>query len=210
MDTEMKKRRYDRGAAAFCAFLAAVTLVFAVTAASLPSAEEAGIYTSVVRLHVIAASDSDGDQALKLRVRDAVLETLAPLIEDCGTVEQAEDVIRKNADRLLSAAEAVVSGSGQTAVLTLTDEHYPAREYGGITLPAGTYRSLRIILGEGRGHNWWCVLFPQLCTAAAEKRPEVIAAGFTPGQIRILSEGEDVKYTVKLKLLEIVSELLAR
>ena len=139
-----------------------------------------------------------------------VLETLEPMIADCGSREEAEAVIRENTSVLLRAAEKTASGSGQTVALTLTDEHYPAREYGGITLPAGTYRSLRIILGEGRGHNWWCVLFPQLCTAAAEKRPEVIAAGFTPGQIRILSEGEDVKYTVKLKLLEIVSELLAR
>ena len=127
---------------------------------------QAGIAAGVLRLHVIAVSDDDEEQALKLRVRDAVLEELRPLLRDAADAAEAGAIAEESLPAIAAAAEAV--SEGRPVSVSLGRERYPLREYGAFRLPAGEYRSLRVTLGEGRGHNWWCVIFPTLCLEAAE------------------------------------------
>lgn len=171
---------------------------------------DAELYDRILRLHVIADSDSDADQAVKLKVRDAVLELLGDEMEASPDLEQA----RSAAERLMPEAERVArqvlreNGFSYGAAVTLGYEYYPTRDYGSFSLPAGRYLSYRIVLGSGEGHNWWCVLFPALCTAPAEQQEdEFVAAGFTPGQIGVLSGKKSPKYAVRFRLLELLGEL---
>ncbi len=184
-------------------FLAAFMLLFV-----LPVNGEEKIYTDMIRLHVIANSDTDEDQSLKLKVRDAVLTVVEKMTPD--NREEAEKNIADNKEEILEAAKEVIAENGYSYPVTmeLGTEKYPEREYDGFTLPAGRYRSLRIIIGEGKGHNWWCVLYPPLCRTAAEKREETfIAAGFTEEQYRTITESGKTRYKVKFKILELISEL---
>lgn len=171
---------------------------------------DAELYERILRLHVIADSDSDADQAVKLKVRDAVLKLLGDEMETSPDLEQA----RTAAERLMPEAERVArqvlrdSGFSYGATVTLGYEYYPTRDYGGFRLPAGRYLSYRIVLGSGEGHNWWCVLFPALCTAPAERQEdEFVTAGFTPGQIGVLSGKKSPKYAVRFRILELLGEL---
>lgn len=118
-----------------------------------------------VRLHVLAADDSDEAQALKLRVRDAVLVEARALLAGCGDADAAWDMVNANLDALADAAraEARAAGYGGPVSAETGVFDFPDRQYGDVLVPAGAYRALRVIIGEGRGHNWWCVLFPSLC-----------------------------------------------
>ena len=185
-------------------------VLFAVIVLSvLPVNGEEKIYSDLVRLHVIANSDSDEDQALKLKVRDAVLSEACAL--DMGTdKESAQAVLSANRERLCAAARRTVAAEGYTygVSVELGSEKYPERTYEDFVLPAGTYTSLRVIIGEGDGHNWWCVLYPPLCTSTAEEREETfIAAGFTDEQYKAITDGGKTKYKVKFKIVEILEEI---
>ena len=151
---------------------------------------------ALVRLHVIAASDSRADQAVKLAVRDAVLALAAPALEGADSPEEAMAGLRALLPELAETACAV---SGQPARAGLTEEWFPTREYTDFALPAGRYCALRITLGEGRGHNWWCVVYPPLCAGAAE---EAVAADLiTEDDLRLITEdGEG--YVLRFRVIE--------
>ena len=124
----------------------------------------------IIRLHVIAVSDSEEEQTIKLQVRDAVLNCLAPLLEEAGESEAAHGKLLSNLDTIAAAAAGV--SEGRQVTVTLGPENYPARRFEGGILPYGRYESLRVILGEGEGRNWWGVLYPQLCLPAVEADSE--------------------------------------
>lgn len=115
------------------------------------------------RLHIVANSDSAVDQALKLQVRDAVVEHMTPLLQGVDSVAAAEQVVSSELAALQLLAEGMCREYGYGAVAMLGCFDFPDRRYGKTVVPAGEYRALRIVLGEGAGHNWWCVLFPPLC-----------------------------------------------
>ncbi len=171
--------------------------------------EDMEIYEKTLRLHIPANSDSEEDQALKLKVRDAVIEVMREPLSDCKTKEAATEVAKRMTPVIKSAADRVIAENGKsyTATVTVTEEYYPKKEYEGITLPAGTYTSLKIELGEADGKNWWCVLFPQVCTGTAEAKTVLAEVGFTANQIRLLTEQESGEYTVKFKIVEIIEKL---
>jgi stage II sporulation protein R len=178
----------------------------------LPVHGESEIYDSVVRLHVLANSDSDYDQALKLKVRDGVLVAASEIIADCTTREEAEAALSANLEKIKNAATAVIETEGATYPVSvdLGEEEYPTRSYESICFPSGTYMSLRVMIGEAEGKNWWCVLFPNLCIKAATKKEAeeaFIQAGLTPEQFKIITESDGTKYTVRFKILEILEEL---
>lgn len=171
---------------------------------------EAEIYDSVVRLHVLANSDSDEDQALKLDVRDAILEVASPLLETCSDRAQAEDVLREHLDDIAMAAQETVRNAGHSEVVSVDfdEEPYPERSYDSFCFPAGTYLSLRVMIGEAEGHNWWCCLFPPLCKGAASVSPKeaenaFISVGLTPDQYKIITETNSTVYKVRFKILEL-------
>lgn len=173
----------------------------------LPAKSDMRIYDDIVRLHIIAASDSDDDQRLKEGVRDAVLPLLAEASEQAKNAKEAELFLSATLDAARETAENYLRANGcdDPVSVTVSREEYPEKSFEDITLPAGTYTSLRIMIGEASGHNWWGVLFPQLCTGAASAEKELKKTGFTSDQIKILTESESPKYKIKFKILEIFS-----
>ena len=175
----------------------------------LPVHGEEKIYDDVLRLHVIANSDSEEDQALKLKVRDAVLAEVSEILEGCDGFESALGIIStpESLKVLTEAARATVASEGYDypVKVTVGKESYPRKNYESLCFPSGTYTSLRVEIGSSEGQNWWCVLFPRLCLGAASKSNEdsFIAAGFTPEQYKVVTETDEPKYEVKFKILEI-------
>lgn len=160
----------------------------------------------VIRLHVVANSDSDADQAQKLRVRDAVNEYLMELLDEAETAEDARQVIDGHLSELETVAKNVLSNEGtdMTVRATLTEETFDVREYDTFTLPSGVYSSLRIELGAGEGHNWWCVVFPSLCLPAAGESFDDVAAG--AGFSDSLSGGITGKYQFRFFILDLIGQ----
>ena len=153
----------------------------------------------VVRLHVLANSDSEEDQALKLLVRDAVLERATALLEQTESRAEAEVLLREGLPELETIAEETVRANGYSYAVTaeLEDTSFPTKEYDGFSLPAGEYLALRILIGEGAGQNWWCVVFPPLCTAASADVPETaLAAGLTEDQVGLMQLSQRVAAVV--------------
>ncbi len=173
----------------------------------VPVVEAKEVYSGVVRLHILAESNSEEDQALKLKVRDAVLSAFGEEIESLGSVSEVEEYINGNLGAFEECAEKTLleNGCEKEVNLSLCREYYPTREYEGVRLPAGEYLSLRIVIGEGEGRNWWCVMYPPLCTSSAKADEELSEAGFTPNQIRFLTDDESPKYVIKFKIVETVS-----
>ena len=120
----------------------------------------------VLRLHILASSDSPADQALKLRVRDALL----PLFEAAESYDDARSFVLDHGAELLTICQTTLANAGAPygAQLLLGESDFPDRTYGGVPFPAGTYDALEIVLGDGAGHNWWCVLFPPLCVVTRD------------------------------------------
>lgn len=187
-----------------------IALVILMALSFLPIHGEAKVYDTVLRLHVLANSDSEEDQTLKLKVRDAVLEVTAPLLENVTDRNSAEAVIRAHMTDIRTAAEAVVAenGSDQAVTVMLDMEDYPTRNYESCAFPAGEYLSLRVCLGAAEGQNWWCVLFPPLCLSAATEKEDTedafIQVGLSKDQYSIITETENTKYRVRFKILETV------
>lgn len=174
----------------------------------IPSEEDMDIYENTVRLHVIASSDSEHDQSVKLLVRDRVLCELNALLAEAQTQEEATAIIESNLEHLRTVCNEALDSLGEepTAQLYFKQEKYPTRYYENISLPAGTYQSLQIKLGEAEGQNWWCVLFPTLCTSAAKTEEALIKTGFTSDQIGVLTGRDRPKYKMKFKIMEFLGE----
>lgn len=122
----------------------------------------------LVRLHVVAADDTPEAQAFKLEIRDAVLERARELLAGCADADEAWAALNDHLSEFLTAAEERAKALGHDEKLSAQAGvfAFPDRTYGSVTVPAGDYRALRIIIGDGKGQNWWCVLFPSLCLPA--------------------------------------------
>lgn len=188
-------------------------LFFAVLAAALLTTaatmqwEQQSLADKLIRLHVIANSDSEEDQARKLQVRDAVLELTQLQVN--GRDEAEVTLVRLLPDIQKVAEECLrAQGCDDTVLVTLGLESYPTRLYENFALPAGKYRSLRIVIGEGKGENWWCVVFPSICFRATmgDLEEAAQAAGFTDGEIRLITE-KPKGYTLKFKSWELLLKL---
>lgn len=181
--------------------LAAVAAVYFVGLAQ----DHATLEDSVLRLHVVANSDDRTDQAVKLQVRDAVLAELESAMETFPTMEAAKAWLQERIPQIEATANRVLetAGTGLKAVVTLAREKFPERAYDTFKLPAGVYNSLRITIGAGQGHNWWCVLFPTLCVPASSRDFETVAvsAGLSDGLAKTLAE-DGTAYEVRFRLLD--------
>ncbi len=186
----------------------ALILVFCLFCGFMPTEADMAIYENTVRLHVLANSDSEHDQSIKLLVRDVVLAELRTLMETAENPDEASRIIAENLDHLRAVCEKTLRDLGEEHAVTLylSEEKYPTRDYESIRLPAGMYESLRIEIGEAEGKNWWCVLYPALCTDVAKTEASFIKTGFTSEQIEVLTGGESPKYKIKFKILEIFGE----
>ena len=141
------------------------------------------LHDSLIRLHVVGASDSKEDQEIKLLVRDAITKKLEKVMVELPDVETAKAYIQANIHELEKVANNALQTAGTTkkAVVSFMEEAFPLREYDTFTLPAGVYESLRVTIGEGEGKNWWCVVFPRLCVSATAEGFEdtAVSAGFS-------------------------------
>lgn len=176
-------------------------------------AQQQALAAKLIRLHVIANSDTGKDQKIKLLVRDAVLAEVDIITEDAVDVKQAEASIRANLPRIQNSAERALKAAGDESpvTVTLTKEPYNTRYYDTFTLPAGEYLSLRVQIGEAKGHNWWCVVFPSLCEAATTEEfyQSAEAASLSEEETDELTSGEN-KYVLKFKSLELLQKLLSK
>ena len=194
----------------FCSILFLTIMVIGL----LPVSGEGKIYDDVIRLHVLANSDSEEDQTLKLKVRDGVIEKVGELLDGIADREEAIEVLSK--EESLFAIEDVAAqiiadeGYGYAVKVSLGEEVYPRKNYESLCFPSGTYTSLRVQIGESEGQNWWCVLFPQLCLGVATKSNEdaFVEAGFTPDQYKIVTDTDEPEYEIKFKILEIIEEIV--
>lgn len=195
----------------FFIIFSALCLLSVPLSAIFPSFSDMEIYDKVIRLHVLANSDSEIDQEVKLAVRDGVLEKAREVLDGVSDREAAEKLIAENIPDFEAAAERILreKGFSYSAEVTLSKEKYPTRNYGGFSLPSGEYTSLRILLGDADGQNWWCVLFPSLCTPLGKTAEisdcELTEAGLTPSQVKIIT-GNSPEVKIKFRLVELISE----
>ena len=191
-----------------------ILLVLMIAVSFLPVHGEREIYDTVVRLHVLANSDTEEDQALKLIVRDSVLAAAAPYLEGCTSQAEAVEALTAHLSDLETAAAETITAEGYDYPVTilLGEEDYPTRAYEACAFPAGTYVSLRVLIGEGEGQNWWCCLFPPLCLSAATAKQDnedaFIQVGLTKDQYGIITETGKTKYKVRFKILEVIEDWL--
>ena len=183
-----------------------VSLLIALSAAlclgTWAQARQSALSGKLLRLHVIAASDEEAEQALKLRVRDAVLEYLSPRLIGAADSSQAQTIIRQELEGIRLVAES--AAQGRSVTVALGKERYPTKHYEGFTLPAGKYESLRITLGQGQGHNWWCIVFPPVCLSASQS--DTVEQQLGEEDFRLISEGDG--YALRFRALELWGELI--
>ena len=190
-----------------------IILALSLIAGMLPIHGESEIYDTVVRLHVLANSDSDEDQALKLKVRDEVIAAVTPLVDGCKTQAEAIAAIEKIIPDIEERASEKIKGEGYgySVKVLLGEEYYPTKTYETCAFPKGKYVSLRVLIGEGEGENWWCCLFPPLCLSAATDSSDgsnedaFISVGLTGDQYKVITETKNPKYRVRFKILETIS-----
>lgn len=197
---EHTRKRRLLGRALVCGFVLAALCSF------FPFAAACGqLPRDVVRLHVVANSNGAEDQAVKLLVRDAVLEEAARWYQGAGSMEEASSQLCTHLQSIAGAARQVLGeqGVGYSATAQMTEMYFPTRDYGDFRLPAGRYRTLRVTLGEGAGKNWWCVVFPSLCLPAATQEEALLT--LPEGERQVVEGGQDVQ--VKFKAVELWESL---
>ena len=167
-----------------------------------------GVRENVVRLHILANSDTVEDQALKLKVRDAVLAVSADWQDTAATPEEALALAEERLPQLKAVAENVVAAEGYDYPVTaqVCRMYFTTRQYDTITLPAGTYDAVRLSIGAGEGQNWWCVMYPPLCVGAATDRKQTTAL-WTDTQQNLVQGGD--RYVVKFKVVEWAQKILS-
>lgn len=166
-------------------------------------AEMEDIQGKVVRLHVLANSDSKYDQDIKLKVKDRVFALATELTASCESPEEAESVLKNNIDIIGAEANQALRdlSAPYTATAQVVEDYFSTREYDTFTLPAGEYSALRVNLGEGKGHNWWCAVYPAVCTSACADFD-----GFTESEKEKVTGKE--KYRIEFKFYEIYRNFL--
>lgn len=173
--------------------------------------QQQSISNRMIRLHIIANSDAQQDQEIKLKVRDAVLEQTQQMLEQTDSRDDAKKILREQLGTLEKTANETLQeyGSGQRADITLSRELFGTRNYDGFSLPGGYYDALRVKIGSGTGHNWWCVVYPQICTTAASEdwRTVAVMRGMDEEQVAIL-EGDTPEYQLKFRAIELLEGLL--
>jgi stage II sporulation protein R len=170
--------------------------------------EQQALSDKLIRLHVVANSDSEADQALKLQVRDRILAEITPLLDGVTDRDAAADIISRNMLSVIAASEEVIGKEGYDYTVTakLAVEDFPTRDYDTFSLPAGEYTALRVEIGAAAGHNWWCVIFPPLCMTAATDDEEAFRQ-LSDEQIKLITSDEP-EYVIKFKSIEWLQKLL--
>lgn len=173
---------------------------------------QTNLASKLIRLHVVANSDTEADQALKLQVRDAVLDQCGPLLSGSRSSEQAVEVLSGSLLNLAQAGAQTVQREGYCYPVRVRLEYadFPKTDYEDFSLPAGRYCALRVEIGSAEGHNWWCVVFPALCMGSVTEVSETaMAAGLTGEDISLITQSRE-DYVIRFRCVELWEELLQR
>ncbi|MBQ2972726.1 MAG: stage II sporulation protein R [Clostridia bacterium] len=164
------------------------------------------VRSDVLRLHILANSDTEEDQMVKLAVRDALLSCGKELFSGQTDLESVERTIKNEKNELIAVADNVLKSNGfeYKTQIYLTEEYFTTRTYGEYTLPAGNYSAIKVVLGEGNGHNWWCVMFPPLCIPAATQNDD-FDIYFDKKTSDVIKN--DSKFEIKFKIIEIIEDI---
>ncbi len=186
-----------------------------ICAISYVSAVSSDIANSVFRLHVIANSDSDEDQNLKLKVRDELISYMNELAKDCSSKQEVMQIANENLDEFKKIAQDVIyeNGFNYNATVEVTNSSFPTKYYGDIALPAGSYDALKVKIGSAEGKNWWCVMFPPLCFVdvssgvVPESSKKEIEENLNSEEYSLVSQDDSQTITFKFKLIEFFQNL---
>lgn len=166
------------------------------------------IASKILRFHVLANSDSEADQAVKEEVRDAVGVYLGPLLQDSENVEESKQIIEENMEQIVLVAEDTLAEHGYAYDVKAQIAHtnFPEKTYGSYTFPKGEYEALQIVIGEGKGQNWWCVLYPNMCFRGSvfevveEEAKEALREVLSPWEYADIFDSGEVE--VRFKFLD--------
>ena len=186
---------------------ACIAFVLVVIYSLIPFQAQCGnISNDVFRLHILANSDSNYDQSVKLKVRDRVLEYSKSLFESASSKDEAESLISQNLDDITRVAQNELQNLGcdKTVKAEIKKMYFTTRYYDSYTLPSGMYDALRITIGSGKGHNWWCVMYPSICISAASEQDEKAKQALDDGEYDII---KNEKYSYKFKVVELFEKL---
>lgn len=187
-----------------------------ITAVSYISWQVNDIEDSVLRLHIVANSDSDEDQALKLKVRDEVVDRCGFLFENCASAEQSIKTAADNIGFIKYVAEQVITENGYNydADCQVTQCSFPTKQYerpgdGVVSLPRGEYNALNIKIGAAKGKNWWCVMYPPLCfvdgvASVPDETDELLKSQLTASEYELITESDRPEIKIKFKIAEIL------
>ncbi|MEF9952808.1 MAG: stage II sporulation protein R [Clostridium sp.] len=171
----------------------------------------------VVRFHVLANSDSNVDQAVKLKVKDQVIKYVQPLLKESKSIKESKEILNSNKDKIIAIANRELSQNGQTytASAKLGKFDFPVKSYGDIVFPSGEYEAFRIVLGNGEGKNWWCVMFPPLCfidvkNAVADKEMEnQLSKVLTDEELeKVNAKKQNTNVKFKFKTIEVLKGIM--
>ena len=194
----------------------ALLIVFiSISAYSYVSAISTSISNEVFRLHVIANSDSEADQSLKLKVRDALLEYMNTICANINSKEEAIKIAQNHLSDFHDVATKTIQDNGYTypVEISINECDFPTKTYGDISLPAGTYDALRVKIGSSEGHNWWCVMFPPLCFVdvssgvVPEESKEILHDSLNNEEYELITSEDSDNVTFKFKLVEFIENL---
>ncbi|MBQ2835450.1 MAG: stage II sporulation protein R [Clostridia bacterium] len=185
-----------------------------VSAQSYVTAVASNLSDAVFRLHVIANSDSDEDQALKIKVRDSLLDYMNEICSNCYTKEEAITLAQEHKKDFQEIAEKTIleSGFNYSVKININNFYFPTKNYGDISLPAGLYDALRVEIGEAKGQNWWCVMFPSLCFidissgVVDDEAKENLEDNLEKESYSIISDNKKSNIKFKFKLIEFFAE----
>ncbi|MBU3185579.1 stage II sporulation protein R [Clostridium estertheticum] len=201
-------------------FAVMIIIFIALNSTSLSGkASQSDVASKLIRFHVIANSDDKIDQNLKLKVRDSVLKYISPKIVDCKNIKESRKIINNENKNIKKIAERIIKENGfkYSVSTSLSEEYFPVKTYGNITLPQGKYEAYRIIIGTGKGKNWWCVMFPPLCfvditkgNVSYEKTEKEMKTVLSDDEYKMVDNTvNSKKIIVKFKLGEIFTKLFS-
>ncbi|MBE7026607.1 MAG: stage II sporulation protein R [Ruminococcaceae bacterium] len=190
-------------------------LVFSMALMAYADSTRKGIAESLVRLHVVANSDDVYDQQIKLIVRDALIDEFGPVLDGAANQKQAEQIITDNLKNIEKVAQTTLEKHGfkYSAKALYEKTHFPTKKYANIMLPPGEYDALRIVLGEGKGQNWWCVMYPPLCFEGSvlgvidEAKANMLKQNIGESGYEIITQKDTVPVNFKFKILEIFDKV---
>lgn len=199
----------------FVVFIFMIFLIFVFySASSYASNISSDLSNNLLRLHIVANSDSSEDQALKLKVRDRLIEYLNSIVSPSNTKEEVVEILKKHINDMRNVALGVICENGFNYSVTVSLEHidFPTKTYSNISLPTGLYDAIDVHIGNSAGHNWWCVMFPPLCLVndgtmeMSDDSRDNLKENLDSEEYSLITEKNQV-YEFKFKIVEIINKL---